>query len=172
MRGRKTNSFRLPKARFRGLRIAFMAAYLFTLGFYLYHGFQPYQVGASAPERLFIPSIGLSTPVDDIAKIGPALEVPEVIAGAYSENTHKTLLVGHSNTVFTRLKELQTGASLTFDRQNYLVTSVTVKAKSEIDMSEILAPTPEPTLILMTCTGQHLSGHDYSHRLIITAQKV
>lgn len=166
---KQQRSFRLPKTSFLGFRIGFLIALFLLPAIYTYYGFQPYRVDASAPERLFIPSINLSTPVDNVSKNGFSLEVPEIIAGAYSENTNKTLLIGHSNTVFEHLNRLNPGDTLIFDEQTYQIRNITTKAKSEIDMSQILSAAEQPTIILMTCTGQHLSGHDYSHRLIITA---
>ena len=172
MKGSKnTNlrSFKLPKTRSYTIKSALVAVYILTLGIYLYRGFQPYPVDASAPARLLAPSINLSTPVDDVDKNGAKITVPEVIAGAYSENPNKTLLIGHSNTVFDRLSELKIGDQLIFDNHNYAIAKITTVAKENIDMTELLSSAEQPTIVLMTCTGQHISGHDYTHRLIITA---
>lgn len=167
-----STTFRLPKTFFHRLRLGFLAAYIFGIGIYLYYGLQPYRVDASAPIRLVVPSINLSTPVDNVTKTGHSLDVPEFIAGAYSENTNKTLLIGHSNTVFERLSDLKIGQRLTFDDQSYQITRIITAAKANISMPDILSPVSTPTVILMTCTGTHLGGHDYSHRLIITAEAV
>ena len=157
------------RTRLSRARAIFLALYALLLGTYLYHGFQPYPVDASADIRLHIPEIHLSAPVNDVSKVDARIEVPEVIAGAYSENPYKTLLVGHSNTVFSRLGDLNIGDEITFDSQAYRITRIITEEKSQIDMSDILAPASTPTIILMTCTGAHIRGHDYTHRLIITA---
>ena len=37
-------------------------------------------------------------------------------------------------------------------------------------MSQLLAPSDRPTLILMTCAGDPLPNQDATHRLIVTAE--
>ncbi|MBR3220403.1 class F sortase [Candidatus Saccharibacteria bacterium] len=172
MTGSKTTNFKLPKLRSRFIKCTLVALYFLAIGIYFYQGFQPYPVDATAPNRLFIPSINLSTPVDDVSKTGQKISVPEVIAGAYSENTNKTLLLGHSSTVFERLGDLKIGDSLVFDDNSYRITKIITVTKAEIDMSDVLAPAEQPTIILMTCTGQHIAGHDYTHRIVITASAI
>ena len=36
-------------------------------------------------------------------------------------------------------------------------------------MDEVLAPTEQNTLVIMTCAGEDLGGGDATHRLIVTA---
>ena len=163
----KTTTFSLPVSR---RKYCVLGLYLLFFSAFLYFGLQPAPVDASATSHLSIPSIQLDTPVETVSKQGRKITVPEVIAGAYSENPNKTLLLGHSNTVFQHLKDLQIGQQITFDNHNYTIKSIDVKQKGDIRMSEILSESDTPTLILMTCAGEHLSGHDYTHRVIITAQ--
>ena len=162
--------FCLRKRRFSIFRALFLTAYFLLSAFYTYHGLQPYSADTSAEVRLEIPSINLATPVDSVTKTDAKLDVPEIIAGAYSEHPNKTLLVGHSNTVFQGLKNLDLSTTIIFDQKAYQVIDITTKAKEDIDMSEILGPETNDTIILMTCAGQHIKGHDYTHRLIITAK--
>lgn len=167
---KRERQFRLPKKPITGFRALFLVACFLLPAFYTYQGLKPFSADAVAKERLFVPSINLSAPVRDVAKTGATIEVPEVIAGAYSEKPNKTLLIGHSNTVFQGLKHLKTGTDIVFDGQIYQIKTIETKTKSEIDMSKILAAAEQPTIILMTCTGQHIKDHDYTHRLIITAK--
>ena len=162
-------TFRIKKAPRARARIILPVLYVALLGVYLYHGFQPFSVDASGPIRLSANSINLSTPVDNVEKTGSKIAVPEHIAGAYSESTNKTLLIGHSNTVFDRLGDLKLGDTITFDHTPYQITRIVTEAKANIDMSALLAPEDTPTIVLMTCTGTFVKGHDYTHRLIVTA---
>ena len=63
------------------------------------------------------------------------------------------------------------GDEVVYDGESYVIVSEEVRAKAEISMREILRNETEPTLVLMTCSGEHIEGQDYSHRLIIYAKK-
>ena len=127
---------------------------------------------ASAEEYLSIRSIGLETPVDRVYLKNNTLNAPEYIAGAYHAHANKTLVIGHSLTIFENLDRIRVGDQIDYEDGTYVVTSLETREKSAISMNEILKDEDEPTLILMTCAGERLSGVDFSHRLIVRAEKV
>ena len=152
-------------------KIIFTAIYLFALTIYLFVGLRPSMADASGDIRLQIPDIQLAAPVLDVEKQGSTIPVPDRSVGAYHSSENKTLLVGHSSTVFHDLNQLNTGDTFTYDNQEYTITEMETMPKSAIKMATLLAPEAKPTLILMTCAGDPLGDQDYTHRLIITAIK-
>ena len=127
-----------------------------------------------ATNHLDISTIELSTPVTDLVLNGADLETPEQIAGAYSNHEHKTLIVGHSSTIFQNLKNVELNANIIYNDQQYVVTNIEEKEKSKIDMKEILSESEQETIILMTCSGEPIpnTNGDHTHRLIIMAEKI
>ena len=128
----------------------------------------------SATSTLEIPSIKLSAPVKPTSIRGADIVVPEQIAGSFLMHHNKTLIIGHSSTIFRDLKLLEVGDIFSYDNSEYKITTIEEKAKSDIDMSKILQPEAEPTIILMTCSGEAIpnTDGDHTHRLIIVAKKV
>lgn len=124
---------------------------------------------AEASSVLEIPSISLLVPVSKASLSGRTLSVPDYIVGEYKTYENKVLLMGHSSTAFANLSVVQLGDKISYDGVEYEVVSKEVKPKSEISMREILEDNGKKTIILMTCAGQHVSGKDYSHRLIVNA---
>lgn len=142
-----------------------------VLPLYLYFGLQPnIPADAASYPRLVIPGIQLDTPVEELELEDRQLNVPDMIAGSYSSEPNKTLIVGHSSTVFEDLDQLEIGQELTYNDRNYEITYLEVLAKEKISMRKVLAGATEDTLILMTCAGESLPNQDATHRLIITAQ--
>lgn len=127
---------------------------------------------AAAEEYLSIRSISLETPLARVELKDNVLNAPQYIAGAYHSHENKTLIIGHSLTIFENLNKIAFGDQIDYEDATYVVTNLETLAKSDIKMSEILKNESEPTLILMTCAGEQLSGVDFSHRLIVTAKKV
>lgn len=123
----------------------------------------------TATGSLTIPAIGLEAPVAKVSLDGKTLTAPEQIAGSFSQHQGKTLLIGHSSTIFSTLHQVQLGDKLTYNDHVYTVSSIETKLKSDIDMADVLKSESKDTVILMTCSGEPLGGQDYSHRLIITA---
>ena len=121
-------------------------------------------------KKLDIASIHLSTHVEPLELTDSELIAPETNVGSFSNSKNKTLLIGHSSTIFTDLGELRVGDRITYDDTAYTITDITTKPKSSISMREVLKSEDTPTLILMTCAGQSLGSHDATHRLIIMAQ--
>lgn len=155
----------------RQIKVALTIFYMIAVPVFIIIGLQPAKaVDAENLPTLHIPAIGLTTPVEKSTITNSELSVPDRIAGSYSMYPSKTLLIGHSATVFQNLKHLKIGDEITYDQKTYLVTEITEQLKSTISMKEILASASQPTIIIMTCSGQPLSQNDYTHRLIITAQ--
>lgn len=132
----------------------------------------PKTADASSEERLFIPTIGLVARVRDIERTGNQLIAPDEIAGAYKPTIHKTVIIGHSSTIFKDLKNIGGDDVFTFDKKNYKVKNREIIEKSVVNMAEVVAETDVNTIIIMTCYGEPLGGQDYSHRLIVTAEEV
>ena len=159
--------------------IGLFAIYAVLIPVYLYVGLQPTGSATvyaeevkSATGSLEIPSISLFSPMSDVELDGRTLTAPEYIVGRYTAHKNKVLVMGHSSTVFQRLKEVEVGAELRYDDETFIVVSKEVRVKAEISMREILRDESEPTLVLMTCSGEPITGQDYSHRLIMYAKRV
>ncbi len=127
---------------------------------------------AQADEYLVINSIGLETPVVQVKMHGRTLNAPQYLAGAYHGNVNKTLIIGHSSTIFEHLREIKLGDYIDYEDGTYRVTNLETLAKEDISMAEILTGERVPTVVLMTCAGEPLGGMDFTHRLIVTAEKV
>ncbi len=122
--------------------------------------------------NLTIPSIDLNTSVTELQLQDGALDTPDTIVGSFSRSINKTLLIGHSTTVFDNLSKLNLDNEILYNGKTYRVLSIDVKKKNEINMNFILNPAPVDTLVLMTCAGQELEGGDATHRLIISAVSI
>lgn len=120
--------------------------------------------------HLVIPKIQLSAPVTTLHLKNHQLETPATMVGSFSRAHNKTLLIGHVSTVFTKLAMLTIGDKFNYNQQTYQITDLVTLEKSAINMDQILAPTPIPTLVIMTCAGQSLDHGDATHRLILTAK--
>ena len=161
----------------RKVVIGLLAFYAVAVPVYLYIGFQPSGNAAfayaeearAATGSLAIPGINLFAPISDVELSGRVLTAPNYIVGRYQPYENKVFIMGHSSTVFQRLSEVSVGDEIIYDSRSFKVISREIMAKSEISMREILKDEKEPTIVLMTCSGEHISGQDYSHRLIIHA---
>lgn len=150
----------------------------FAAGFaFFYFGFKPAvsatdayaKEAETANSELIIPAINLDIPVTKVGMTDNNLDVPEQIVGSYSVHKNKTLLIGHSTTAFTGLKDLKIGDQVLYNDQTYTVTNIEQKEKASISMKEILKAEEKDTVVLMTCSGEQITKTDFSHRLIITA---
>ena len=173
-----TEEFRIRSRFSRKSVILFLTVfYAIAIPTFLYLAFQPEPIKVSAYVKeaneatglITIPSISLSAPMSDVEINGHTFSVPNYIVGRYESYENKVLVMGHSSTVFQRLDEVSVGDKIIYDGKNFEVISREVRAKSDISMRDILRDEEEPTLVLMTCAGEHISGQDYSHRLIINA---
>ena len=118
---------------------------------------------------LFIPSINLKSDVARLTVENHKLNTPDTIVGSYSRADNKTLLIGHSTTVFVDLDDLRVGEDIFYHDKSYSIVDMVVMDKTDISMNELLEESDEDTLMIMTCAGELLEGGDATHRLIVTA---
>ena len=153
-----------PKSVFVGLYVLFFVIYI-VVGLQPAEATQSYEISTT----LNIPSINLNTDVANLKLESHKLETPSDIVGRFQRAENKTLLIGHSTTVFQNLDKLQIGEEVIYDGTIYYIYSSEVVEKTAIDMNELLAKTDQDTLVIMTCAGTNLGNGDATHRLIVTA---
>ena len=119
--------------------------------------------------NLMIPSIGLSSDVTELTLVDGELKTPDTIVGSYRRAANKTLLIGHSSTIFQELNKVDVGDKIFYDGTIYYIVGAETIEKSEVNMGAVLAKAPRQTLVVMTCAGQDLGGGDATHRLLVTA---
>lgn len=175
--------FRIRRRRWtmRHTKLIIFAFYIIAVPTYIFIGLQPSTRSVAetlaaesenASGYLMISSINLSTPVSEVSLEDRTLSVPEYIAGSFSNHQNKTLLIGHSSTVFENLKNIKFGQAIDYNEHTYRVTNIETRLKEKISMTKILKEEKTDTIVLMTCAGHSLGGNDYSHRLIITAEAI
>lgn len=152
------------------LRYLFVGLYVVLFVVYIIVGLQPagavnYEVSAN----LNIPSIGLDTDVTSLTLEDNRLNTPDTIVGSYSQAKNKTLLIGHSTTIFENLRSIIIGEKIIYNDKSYEVAEYYVEAKNDISMTELLQTESRDTIVLMTCAGTLLDGGDATHRLIVVA---
>lgn len=151
-------------------RNVFTALYFVAFAIYIIVGLQP--AAAESLEidtTLSIPSIQLNSDVAIAELVDYQLKTPNTIVGSFSKNPNKTLLIGHSSTVFQNIHRVTIGDSIEYDHILYTINHIETLPKADISMNQVLKAESTPTIVLMTCAGMPLSNHDASHRLIITA---
>lgn len=154
----------------RAIKVFLAGFFLIMVPVFFYIGFQPASTTeALSYETLTINSIKLEAPVAPLQLEDHQLTAPAKIAGAYSQNPHRELIIGHSSTVFRNLEQVTIGTEIIYGEKTYIVTQVETLPKSEISMQSILATSETDTIVIMTCAGDPLPGQDATHRLIITA---
>lgn len=151
-------------------RFLFVGLCVVLFGVYIVVGLQParasdYEISG----ELEIPSIGLVADVTGVEMKERKLEVPDAIVGSYAKAENKTLLVGHSTTVFSDLDEVELKDEIIYNGKVYKVSGITWTTKERVRMNELLKREDEDTLVIMTCAGELLDGGAATHRLIITA---
>ena len=119
--------------------------------------------------QISIPSIELASGVSDVPLTDGELKTPAKHVGSYSKNNNKTLLFGHSTTVFSNLIDATLGDEIIYNDYIYNIYQIEVSEKSAISMKKLLAPSDKDTIVLMTCYGELYDNGDSSHRLIIFA---
>lgn len=154
------------------LRAVLIGLYVAVFGAYVIWGLQPAEAAKNyeISTKLNIPSINLTTDVVTLQLENRELKTPDAIVGSFSRANNKTLLIGHSTTVFQNLNNVKIGDEINYDNGIYVVKNIKVLEKANVDMSKILASTEKQTLEIMTCTGDLLDGGDATHRLMITAE--
>lgn len=154
-------------------RYIFVGLYFLAFLIYVVVGLQPaeatnYQISG----ELVIPKISLDSDVATLKMENHELKTPDTIVGSYSSAENKTLLIGHSSTVFTDLEQVEVDDEIVYDDYKYVVNKREVVEKDEVVMPELLEASEKETIIIMTCAGENLENGDATHRLIITAERV
>jgi LPXTG-site transpeptidase (sortase) family protein len=143
---------------------------------------------ANAITRLVITSIDLDTPVSPAPLVDhdgvKTWEVPKFVAGhaegsAAAGETGNAILLGHVTSltlgnVFEHLHAVSTGDLVELysaeTRYLYRVSDVRDVARTE---TEVLDPTEDPAVTLITCSGAWLpTVWDYSQRLIVRGELI
>lgn len=128
------------------------------------------------PTRLRIPKIGVDAPVvladnDNLPKFKG---IGWYVGTGYPGFRGNVVLFGHLNgqyETFGRLDELRPGDEVIVEAMDltyvYVVTGSKVVPQ---DAVEVMAPTPDSRLTLITCTGTfYPATRNYSHRLVVVA---
>ena len=118
-----------------------------------------------------IPSIGLNSDVTTLSLTSEGLQTPDTIVGSYTRG-NKTLLIGHSTTVFQDLDDVKLGDIIYYNGEKYKVSTISVARKEDIIMSELLRPDEQESLVVMTCAGTLLEHGDATHRLMLDAVEI
>ena len=154
-------------------RYILLGVYLLAFAIYIIYGLQPVQARVyDVSGALNIPSIGLSTDVTSLRLVNHQLDTPDDIAGSYSRADNKTLLIGHSSTVFSELHNVDVGDQIYYNDTKYAVKTTETLEKSEISMGYLLQEADVDTIVIMTCAGENLPQNDATHRLIVVAEAV
>lgn len=173
MRGLKKQWFNPFAWSKRQIKIVMTVFYMIAIPAFIIIGLQPAQAAeVDGLPTLRIDSVGIETPVAESELKDRQLSVPDTIAAVYAENPSKLLLIGHSSTVFQNLKNIEVGDEVSYDGRKYVVKNLEIKLKAKISMKQILAPAERETMIIMTCAGEPLGANDYTHRLIVMAERV
>ncbi len=151
-------------------KIVFIGLYALLILVYIIIGLQPVDaVQYDVTGEINIPSLNLRSEVTKLELEHGELKTPDTIVGSYSSNINKTLLIGHSTTVFQDLYQLKPEDKIYYNRNRYKITSIQTVKKEAIKMSELMAGEKKNTIVIMTCAGELLENSDATHRLIITA---
>lgn len=131
--------------------------------------------------RMLIPSIGVDSTVVEAQIKDGEWQVPKFVVGhlegtAYPGESGNGVYSGHvesisSGNVFANLAKVRVGDSIYLftaaQMLRYQVTETKVVKNTDV---EVLYPTPEPRITLITCTGSwDVAARDYTHRLVVVA---
>ncbi len=154
------------------LRYLFVSLYMVLFVLYIVIGLQPAgAVDYDVSGYLSIPAIDLHSDVTSLDLDGNRLNTPDYIVGSYSQSSNKTLLIGHSTTVFENLHSIMLGDEIVYDNKTYTVVERYVEAKESIVMGDLMRAESRDTIVLMTCAGELLGDGDATHRLIVVAMR-
>jgi len=145
---------------------------------------------AEPPTRLRIPRIGVDSPLEvlDLDQSG-AMTLPSdyMVAGWYRRSAAPgepgpAVIAGHVDSrtgiaVFFRLSELRAGDTIEVDRAGrrltFRVESTGRFPKDHVPVDQVYAPTPVPTLRLITCGGAFdYARNSYDDNVIVFASAV
>jgi sortase A len=129
---------------------------------------------APQPNHLLIPSIQLDTPVKEVFVVAGAWEVADYAAGYLHDTglpgSGNTVLAGHAGlrgAVFRDLGALVANNDIYLDAAGWRYHYRVREAKSVWpNQVEVLDPTPQPVLTLMTCTNWD------TQRLVVVADLI
>ena len=154
------------------LRVFFGKLYVILMVAFLAIGFMPAEAATEYDVigKLEIPTIGLTTEVAKLELENSELKTPKDIAGSFSKNENKTLIIGHASTVFDELGDVLVGDHILYGEKEYIIVKKEIALKEEIRMSRILKGEDVDTLVIMTCAGEDLGVGDATHRLMLTAK--
>ena len=151
-------------------KVVFTAVYFIAFAVYLVIGLQPAEATRYiVSDQLSIPSIGLVSDVATLEVEEHELKTPDTIVGSYSNHKNKTLLTGHSTTVFTELKNVGLNSEIAYGDRIYRVVRREMIPKAEVDMDRILSEADQDTIVIMTCAGELFNDGDATHRFMLTA---
>ena len=153
------------------LRAVLAVLYVTAFLAYVIFGLQPAEAAQSyeVSAELNIPSIGLVSDVTTLELENRELKTPDEIVGSFSRSKNKTLLIGHSSTIFQNLNQIRLNDEIFYNNNKYIVKKITIAEKAAVDMSELLMRADQDTLVIMTCAGANLGNGDATHRLLVTA---
>ncbi len=138
-------------------------------------------VDYAEPIRLVIPSIQLDSRVVQVGIVDGEFEVPKFLVGHYIGSANvgepgNSVMAGHvssisSGNVFANLESVKPGDEVYVYGESgpliYRVTETRVVQNTEVS---VMAPTPDPTLTLITCTGDwDWIAREYTHRFVVFA---
>ncbi|MFC7535057.1 class F sortase [Actinoplanes sp. GCM10030250] len=147
----------------------------------------------SRPERLEIPSIGVSAPILEVGRANDgSIDVPPLKrhneagwfdGGPTPGQFGPALIVGHADTrtgpsVFHELNELKPGQEIEVAREDgsvavFEVNTVEKFDKDQLPMDRVYGDYSRPSLRLMTCGGKWLGGREgYADNIIVFASLV
>ena len=154
-------------------RYIFFGLYFIAFFAYIVVGLQPAEAtNYNISTKLVIPSIELDSDVATLKMENHQLSTPDTIVGSYSSSDNKTMLIGHSSTVFNHLNEVSLGDEIIYDDARYVVKEREILPKEDVIMPKLLSASNEKTIVIMTCAGEDLGKGDATHRLILTAIKL
>lgn len=155
------------------LKYVFIGLYIVAFLVYIIVGLQPAEAANyNIVAELSIPSIGLQSDVASLKLNNGALDTPDTIVGSYSGAENKSLLIGHSTTVFKNLNNVKIGDIIIYNKKEYVVYKRDLVQKDDILMPRLLKKEDTDTLVIMTCAGKLLNNGDATHRFLLTAEEV
>jgi len=155
------------------LKYVFIGLYIVAFLVYIIVGLQPAEAANyNIVAELSIPSIGLQSDVASLKLNNGALDTPDTIVGSYSGAENKSLLIGHSTTVFKNLNNVKIGDIIIYNKKEYVVYKRDLVQKDDILMPRLLKKEDTDTIVIMTCAGKLLKNGDATHRFLLTAEKV
>ncbi len=126
------------------------------------------------PVRILIPALNIDLPVKEARVINGYWEVFPDVAGfglgsAYPDEFGNQVIFAHAREgLFLNLKDVKIGQSVyVFTKDRWYFYKVTGIKDVYPNQTEVIAPTPDQTLTLFTCTG-FLD----SKRLIVVAKRI